>query len=378
MGEYVNFISGISEDMLPLGEIGGILDNTPNILNTLNSYEKTKTIFDKSEASYRMIDSGGFQMFLINEENLKIIDPAMRTMIIMNPALPITMKRKFNLTAEHVALAVELLAPDIVVCPDLPTPKPNDPDQKRYLYLNSIGYNIYSAFQMSIILKEKGSSAKLLVPIQAYDLAELQLYLNHLKYLHFDGLSFPCRLMTLERMAAFFVKAYIEGVKIIHVLGTGRFSYIAFIAYFARNLFDFTSIDSTNLQKFSQVNSYLMPWSLTPLSLRMDSTDDLRKPITCTCPWCRYYSSFSAIQNLPTWEKRSFVVNHNHSVTEKLMADAYEHATTARALYDFLREKTNRHDDCREVYRVLSLVEAARAHLGNESIMQAFYRKLGF
>jgi hypothetical protein len=317
-------------------------------------------------------------MHLINEENLKLADPEQRTMIIMNPTLPISMKKKFNLTADHVAMAVELLDPDFVVCPDLPTPKPDDPDQKRYLYLNSIGYNIYSAFQMSILLKDKGSSAKLLVPIQAYDLAELQLYLNHLNYLQFDGLSFPCRLMTLERMAAFFVMAYLSGVRMVHVLGTGRFSYISFISYFARHFFDFTSIDSTNLQRFSKVSSYLLPYSLTSLSLRMDSTDDLRQPILCTCPWCRYYSSFSAIQNLPKLEKRSFMVNHNHFTVENLMADAYNHATSARELHDFLRAKTNKIDDCREVYRVLALVEAARGHLGNDSIVQAFYRKLGF
>lgn len=378
MGGYVNFISGISEDMLPIGGIGGILGNTPDILKSEKNYEKTKYLYEKSNAKYLMVDSGGFQMHLINEDNLKLLDPALKTLIIMNPGKNIYLKKRFNLCAEHVVHAVELLNPDFVVSPDLPVPDPDDPDQQRYIFLNSFGYCMYGAFMMSELLAQTESKARLLIPIQAYDLSEFELYLNHLRHIKFDGLSFPRRIMTLERMAAFFIKAHLAGVRTIHVLGTGRFSYIAFIAYFAKNFFNFTSIDSTDLQRFSKVNSYLEPYSLKPISLRMDSEDDLKQPIKCSCPWCGYYSSFSAIQNLPKQEKRVFMVNHNHFVVEQLMAEAYEHTSTARSLFEFLCEKTTRHDECRNVYRVLSIVEAARAHLNNENIVQAFYRKLGF
>jgi len=357
MGDFINFISGISEDMLPIGGVGGILGNTPDILK---NYEKTKILYEKSSAKYLMVDSGGFQLFSINEDNMAIADPSQRTLIIMNPDKSIHLKKRFNLCAEHVVMANQLLHPDFIVSPDLPVPDPADPDQRRYLFLNSFGYCIYGAFMMAELLAQTASKAKLLIPIQAFDLAEFQLYLNHLQHIHFDGLSFPRRIMTMERMAAFFIRAYLAGVRTIHVLGTGRFSYIAFIAFFAKNYFTFTSIDSTDLQKFSQVNSYLEPFSLRPISLRMDSQDDLRQPIKCNCPWCSYHSSFAAIQNLPKHEKRAFMVNHNHFVVEQLMTEAYEHATTARDLYEFLSEKTTRFDDCKNVYRVLSLVEAVR------------------
>ena len=287
MGEYINFISGVSEDMLPIGGIGGILGNTPDILK---NYEKTKELFDKSQARYKMVDSGGYQLFSINEDNMAIADPSQRTLIIMNPEKNIYMKKRFNLCAEHVCIADELLRPDFIVSPDLPAPDPNDTDQQRYLFLNSFGYCIYGAFMMSELLSQTASKANLLIPIQAFDLEEFQLYLNHLQHIKFDGLSFPRRIMTLERMAAFFIKAYLSGVRTIHVLGTGRFSFIAFIAYFAKNLFTFTSIDSTNLQRFSNVNSYLTPYSLIPLSLRMNSEDDLRQPIKCSCPWLKILS----------------------------------------------------------------------------------------
>ena len=76
MGEFINFISGITEDMLPIGPIGGILGNTPDILKSEKNYEKTKELYEKSNADYLMVDSGGFQMHLINEDNLKLLDPA--------------------------------------------------------------------------------------------------------------------------------------------------------------------------------------------------------------------------------------------------------------------------------------------------------------
>lgn len=377
MGIFINFIGGMDEDMLPIEQqIGGVIANTPYVLKSNENYLKTKRLFERSNVNYRMVDSGGFQMRLINDENEKIIDPSQRTVIIMNPDLPIYLKKKFNLCAEHVVKADELFKPDFIVSPDLPLPDQNDRDQQKFLYLNSIGYNIYSAFQISYLLEQSGSTAKLLVPIQAYDLAEFQLYLNHLKYIKYAGLSFPCRLMTLERMAVFFIKSFLAGVKIIHVLGTGRFSYIAFIAYFARNFFDFTSIDSTNLSKFSTVNSYLEPFSLIPFSLRMSSTDDLSKPIICSCPWCSHHTSYYSIQNKPKQEKRSFIVNHNHYVIEQLMTESYNHASTALELYNFLRQKTSRKDDCLDIFRVLTLVESAKNHFTDDRMVTAFFNKL--
>lgn len=153
MGEFINFLSGISKDTLPVGGIGGILANTPTILKSASELNKTAELFNKSQAKYTMVDSGGFQLFKIDQKNQEIQDPALRTQIIMNPDEPIYHKRKFNLVSEHVLTAVQALNPDFVICPDWPVPRPKIADESRFLFLKSIGYNLYSAWQLSLLLE---------------------------------------------------------------------------------------------------------------------------------------------------------------------------------------------------------------------------------
>ena len=378
MSEFINFLSAISRDTLPAGKIGGILANTPSILKSPSELKKTQELFNKSQAKYTMVDSGGFQLFKIDRDNQEIQDPSLRIQVIMNPDKPIYQKGKFNLVSEHVLAAVQALNPDFVISPDWPVRKPKIPDESRFLFLRSIGYNLYSAWQLSLLLDQSGCKAKLLIPVQAYNLEEVQLYSIHLNKFRFDGLSFPSRIMTPERMAAFFIKAHISGIRRIHLLGTNKFSSLALAAYFARHFFEFTSLDSSDLAYFSLVNSYLMPYSLKALSLRRNSRDDLSQPITCSCEFCSYEKSFKAIQSRGTDEKRNFVVNHNHLVIQQMMREAYEHASTASELYEFLMEKAPQNEDCGEVFRILSLVEAMRPFLEDPDLVSAFYAKLGF
>jgi queuine/archaeosine tRNA-ribosyltransferase len=138
MGRFVNFLGGMNIEMLPVSNIGGILFNTPDILKAKFAEERIKDIIKRARPGYTMVDSGGYQAFKVKENN-RDVSRDEQTRLIMNENGPIYGKKTFNLTAKHVLDAVLLIGPDFVISPDIPVPVPVHPDQKRFLFLESLG-----------------------------------------------------------------------------------------------------------------------------------------------------------------------------------------------------------------------------------------------
>ena len=375
MGTFVNFLGGMSLKMLPVSNVGGILFNTPDILKAKSAEETIKHIIERASPEYTMVDSGGYQAFKVKQNNGELPREE-RTLLIMNENEPIYGKRTFNLTAKHVLDAVLLIQPDFVISPDIPVPIPAHPDQKRFLFLESLGYNVYCAGALSRMLREHHLDTKLLIPLQLFDLFEYDYFTKQICDIDFAGLSIPRRIMSNEKLALFILKARSLGITYLHLLGSGRMAYIAILAYMARHYMDFLSLDSTNILKFSSKSQYLRPFSLVPLDLRLEgSKGDLTVPISCDCPWCKCYTSFYGIQYEATEDKLAFLVNHNHFVVEQAMAEFMKNADTAASLAQFLESRTGRHQEVRSIYSILSRIESLKTAALRPDVLEAMFNK---
>lgn len=375
MGRFVNFLGGMSIEVLPVSNIGGILFNTPDILKVKSTEERIKDIIQRARPGYTMVDSGGYQAFKVKENN-RDVSPEEQTRLIMNENGPIYGKKTFNLTAKHVLDAVLLIGPDFVISPDIPVPMPAHPDQKRFLFLESLGYNVYCAGELSRLLREHHLDTKLLIPLQLFDLFEYDYFTKQIGNIDFAGLSVPRRIMSNEKLALFILKARSMGITYFHLLGSGRMAHIAILAYMARHYMDFLSLDSTNIFRFSSTSQYLRPFSLISLDLRVEgSKDDLTVPISCGCPWCRCYKSFYGIQYEGTEDKFAFLVNHNHFVVEQAMAEFMKNAGTAASLAQFLESRTKRHQEVRSIYNILSRIESLKTAALRPDVLEAMFNK---
>jgi hypothetical protein len=265
VGILVSFLGGMDDKVLPVSDIGGILFNTPEILRSPSALANIKTTIQIANPRYIMVDSGGYQAFKTKEKNGQL-PPEEQSILIMNSNKPLYGKKMFNLTAKHVLDAVLLLRPHFVISPDIPVPKPLYVDQKRFLFLESLGYNVYCAAELSGMLHEHHLDAKLLIPLQLFDLFEYDYFFKQICTLDFAGLSIPRRIMSNEKLALFVLKARSLGITYLHLLGSGRVAHIAILAYMARHYMDFISFDSTNVFQFSSKSQYLRPFSL-PLVL---------------------------------------------------------------------------------------------------------------
>jgi hypothetical protein len=376
MGKLVSFLGGMDYKVLPVSDIGGILFNTPEILRSPSALTKINMTIEIANPVYIMVDSGGYQAFKTKEKNGQL-PPEEQSILIMNGNKPVYGKKMFNLTAKHVLDAVLLLRPHFVISPDIPVPKPDHPDRKRFFFLESLGYNVYCAAELSEMLHENHLDTKLLIPLQLFDLFEYDYFMKQICNIDFAGLSIPRRIMSNEKLALFILKARSLGITYLHLLGSGRMAHIAILAYMARHYIELISFDSTNVFQFSSKSQYLWPFSLLPLDLREEgSKDDLTVPISCDCPWCSYYQSFPEIQYEETHEKLRFLVQHNHFVTEQFTTEAMTHADTAKSLKALLSEKTKRYDIVESVWHILSIIERLKQDALKPDILEALFKKL--
>lgn len=377
MGEIINFLSSLSPDLLPVGTVQGVLFNTPALLKSPSEQQNATDIIRLTKASYKMLDSGGYQLFTKIKDNSLMNSDEIKTLFIMNEALPIEFKNYFNLTPAHVLQALNLITFDFVISPDRPIRSLLHPDESQFLFLEATAFNEYGARRLSELIDQHNLSTKMLVAVQAHNIQQMGKYLSNLEGVKFAGLSFPRRIMSPEKLVVYLLKSHLLHIDTVHLLGTTRFIYYCILVYMARHLFNFVSIDSTNISKFSLVSTYLEPFTLRTISLRPDSTDDLSLRPPCSCPWCSYYKKLSEIYILTKVEKFSLLIDHNNFVINQLIDEAYGHADSAKALCAYLTQVAgSKKDDIARIYELLSLVEAVISYGLNDNIIDSLWNRL--
>ena len=124
-------------------------------------------------------------------------------------------------------------------------------------------------------------------PLQCYTLDHLDLFLNEIRGVHFDGVSMPVRTLKPAELALFLVSFYQRGITRVHLLGTSSFPVIVICAYAAWNLFEWVSLDSTTWRFAADKESFISPFDLSRTDLRTSVHVPATALNLCPCPFCR-------------------------------------------------------------------------------------------
>ena len=312
MGKLINFCAGASIEVMPSQNVRALL------LNVLDHGSDDRKINISTEMQrmagpkYVMLDSSGYQL-LKGEENGK--------RLTFNSSLPMKhSKQEINLTPKHVMEAASFICPDIVVGLDFPIRKVKTDAEKETEFLKKLDYNVRWAFESAAEWKDRCPEAQFFLPIQCYNLEQLNLFLGMTGGLDYDGVSMPTRSLKLHEVALFLVSFYQHGIRQVHLLGTFSFPMIALCAYMARHLFEWVSLDATTWRIAAENGGCLNPNNLLRVELQpnVNIPHDAKNP--CPCSFCSG-QNFAAIQGLERKKKTRLLREHNWWSVCKVFSD---------------------------------------------------------
>ena len=261
---YMNFVSGAPVGSTSTTISKGFLVNTVAAGNSAQAILRTLKFFKKlGLGTVTALDSGGFQIF---QAETGAIDFT----IIYDPSKPMVFGRYLNITPRHCLHTALGTHPNIMFSLDYPVPKEHNKGRQNILFMRNNTFNVRCAREIAAMRDKLCPEIKFFIPLQLYDLDQFDYFMAGLGNINFDGLSLPIRIFSLEKITIFLMKFLKMGIKQAHILGTTRFDVLALLSYFARNYYDFLSVDSTSWRKFATVQVYLRPFSLTSLNCMMN------------------------------------------------------------------------------------------------------------
>ena len=183
-GILTNFIAGCSLDVVPAGGADAILVGAPYCLKSETALRNVKHFLDTLQPQYRMVDSGGYETYVIENKKPEIIyvqgKPEIpdKIKISYDPDLPIYKKGIFNITPEHVLKAAIEIEADFLTSPDYPLPKSKIKGVQEYEFRRAVYYNAVCAKETSKLWEKFCSEKKLMIPMQAYDLRQFNTFMG--------------------------------------------------------------------------------------------------------------------------------------------------------------------------------------------------------
>lgn len=356
MGIFVNFLAGISEPVAPTDSIKGIVLNVPQNASSDTQIRLTQEMIDAINPEYVLLDSGGFQLLQMELQGVKAT---------FDPTRPLIYNRmEVNLTPYHVINAACRIAPHLFMALDRPVLKVSDRLKQDIEFKIKFGFNITWMRETALLRERHCPDIELFIPIQCYTLEQFGYLEKYLIDLRYDGLALPTRNLDSAGVSMFLIKFYQMGIRKVHILSYSSFLGIPLAAYFARNVFDWCSIDATTWRKQSDMLLYFDPDDLTSWSVNGKEPFDDTIRSRCTCPWCSYHTG-NSILNLPETDRRFFLRNHNFYTVEKLCRDGFEHSTDLITLERHLKVRAPKHyKKIDKLIHALSIVE----HFRNEDI----------
>jgi hypothetical protein len=267
---------------------------------------------------------------------------------------------EINLTPKHVMQAAAIIQPTIVVGLHFPIQKKiKEPMARQIEFIKKLEYNVPWAFDSAAWHKKLCSQVKFFIPIQCYDLEQLDIFFSRIDGLYFDGVSMPIRGMKIWEIALFFVKFYQLGITRVHLLGTSSFFNIALGAYMARHMFDWVSLDATSWRIAAEKKEFFNPFDLSRENLRSSATIDPEIKNDCPCPHCGGIS-FYQIKEMLVNKRVALLRRHNWWEVDKKFRDLYENSIDVIQLERFLKKRSKRPAEVDKLCNTLSLVEALK------------------
>lgn len=332
MGIFVNYCAGASQYILPARQVDSLLFNVPQNANNEIAVRATLEMIRYASTINIMVDSGGYQN--LDKELKKGIINCDRSRPIM------CTKNEINIAPEHVIEANMKIKPQIMTSLDLPVPKIANPYLQYTEFMKKLGANLVWMRETALLRQQYCRDIELFIPIQCYTLEQFESYIEKpLMELQFDGLSLPTRNLGSAGITLFLIKFYQLGIKKVHLLSVSSFTGLALAAYFARNIFDWCSVDATTWRFNADKKVYMDPSDFHSISVNQDSIfQDGERP-DCDCPWCAGLT-FTAIKNIPPTDRASLLRSHNYFVVEKAGKEFYENSGDLVTLEMCLRKRS--------------------------------------
>jgi|GEM_PF-1266795 len=378
MGEFINVCSGLDYHSMPTSDIDAVLVNTPAVGKSPKATEDIVQLIADSNTNRLYLDSGGFQIFERIQKNKNVL---------FDPKKELYVKGVLNVTPKHIYEVAKEILPSVIISLDYPIPK-CEQDEHELKYQLAYGFNYKGAVETSAYVEryrqETGEDVKLYIPLQCYNLTQMNDFLDSLKGINFEGISIPKRVHDPTSLALFLFHIYkkFRGGKLpdIHLLGTTAFRYIAILAYFARNYFDYTSLDATSWACYSRNKHYLMPGDLRSVSIG-DVAELKNELMPCDCCYCSRYLQLGDIQVQDINYREQILYSHNWLTINNAMKNFYDHAETATTLSNYLNDVIDpsygkRRDEVAKIFKCLNIIELMKGHIEDDVFVGNLSRML--
>jgi tRNA-guanine family transglycosylase len=327
MGKFINFCAGASIEVMPSQNVRALLLNVLDHGANDRKIRISREMQRMAGPKYVMLDSSGYQLHVAENKGKRIT---------FDSSLPMKHSGKeINLTPKHVMEAASIIRPDIVVGLDFPIRKVKTDAEKETEFLKKLDYNVRWAFESTAEWKERCPEVQFFLPIQCYDLTQLDLFLGMTGGLDHDGVSMPIRELKIQDVALFLVSFYQRGIRQIHLLGTFSFPVIALCAYMARHLFEWVSLDATTWRFAADKGEFLNPYNLSRVRLQPKIKIQEDAENKCPCPFCDGLN-FATIEGLERRNKISLLREHNWWSVCKVFSDLEGNCTDIVALKKFM------------------------------------------
>jgi queuine/archaeosine tRNA-ribosyltransferase len=352
MGTLIYSCAGADANNLPSSPIDSLLINVLDHGSTPQKINAAKKMLRKANAGHSIGDSSGYQLHEA-EKNGKAVT--------FDSSFPLKNTAKaLNISPQQVMEANAIHQPDIVIGLDWPVLKVKSDIQKQLEFYKKLKFNVTWAFESSAWKNALIPGAQYFQPLQAYNLDHVDIFLNEIHGVFFDGISMPVRNIKPAELALFLVDFYRRGITRVHLLGTASLSDIVLCAYAAWNLFEWVSLDSTTWRFAADKESFINPLDLSRTDLRNSVCVPETAFNLCPCPFCSG-RSFQSIQTMePRRDKVRLLREHNWLAIANLVADLYAHGDTIPNLEKELRFRCRNQRRVDDLINILSVVDALK------------------
>jgi queuine/archaeosine tRNA-ribosyltransferase len=383
MGEFINVCSGVNLANMPITDaIDALLLNVPAAGKNETSIKDAINLAAETKAKYLYLDSGGYEIY-------KAFTAKEPKPIYFDRDRPLYINGHLNITPKHIYEVAKKIYPSVFISLDYPVKKCADVSQQELNYMLTMGFNIKcareTAFYVDKYINETGEDAKFYIALQCYNLSQMSDFLKNLENINYDGISIPKRTHTPTSLSLFLLHIYRKfrekKLPDIHLLGSTKFAYIAVLSYFARNYFNYVSLDATSWAYYSRVLLYVYPLDLRATDIGDEADLDKFEFMECDCPSCKHFDSINDLKVQHEDYKKIMLYSHNWSVINQAMREFYVHADTADSLNEYLlsiidRSYGTRENEVAEIFRCLKIIELMKDKIDDDKFIENLSRML--
>lgn len=342
-GKLVYLCAGISNGRSP-DSVEGLLISTACDCRTPGTIQNAKALIVDKETEDIMLDSGGYQLHIAEKKGIPVTS---------NPDEPLRVTEKnINIVPRHVCESAIEMGANSMVALDFPIRKIKDPIAQEKEFRNKLPCNVEWAIETAALRMELCPNIGLFIPVQTYNLKQLEEFYEKIRHIEFDGLSVPVRNMTMTALAGFLFKIHKWGINKVHILGSASLPNMSVCAYMSQRFFDWVSFDATTWRIGAQFGQFIHPDDLSSKKLTKAESYDPR--YMCPCRFCKG-RSLGMIAEMDRKKRMTLLMNHNHLAIDNLCKKFDKASFDYRYLEKYL--KNSKRKDIKKILRAMSEIE---------------------